>query len=66
MKRLTANILAFVLLPGQAEIGDVLPFTAYEAGTDNTRPAQGDMRFVPLSWSAAIDNGSWTDAPYSA
>ncbi len=60
------NAILGITAETEATIGDVLPFTAFGGEMDNARPAQGDTRFVPLSWSTAMDNGSWTDAPYSA
>ncbi len=60
------NGISGITVQTQAEIGALLPFTAYGAGMDNTQPAQGDTRFVPLFWTTAMENGSWVDAPYSA
>ncbi len=60
------NGISGITVQTQTEIGDPLPFTAYGAGMENTRPAQGDTRFVPLSWTTAMDSGRWMDAPYSA
>lgn len=60
------NGISGITVQTQAEIGALLPFTAYGAGMDNTRPAQGDTRFVPLFWITVRDSGRWMDAPYSA
>jgi len=52
--------------------GSAVTITAASPGTDNADPAEGDMRWAPVSWSVLDESsvsqgsGTWSGAPFTA
>lgn len=54
------------ITPGSTLLtGNRITFTVTGAGMDNLSPNEGDVRYVPASWSVN-PSGTWTEPPYTA
>jgi quinol monooxygenase YgiN len=54
------------IVPGSTLVaGKRVSFTVTGAGMDNLNPNEGDVRYVPVSWSVN-PSGTWTEPPYTA
>jgi quinol monooxygenase YgiN len=45
--------------------GKYITFSVAGVGMDNMNPTEGDVRYIPVSWSVN-PSGSWTEPPYTA
>jgi|GEM_PF-2264807 len=45
--------------------GKYITFSVAGVGMDNMNPNEGDVRYIPVSWSVN-PSGSWTEPPYTA